>query len=152
CIELPAEEILPISRAALAREIERMTAQIPARDLTIQLDIAMEAEHEEWLRRPQDFDQPLHNVFHSTLEQMADSAAWLANQIPGDVELGLHICSIWHHDPAAGQDNKVLVDAANAIIGRITRPVGYVHIPLIPEHTEADLAPLLELELPTETQ
>ena len=152
CIALPAEDILPISRAALAREIERMTAHIPARDLTIQLDIAMEAEHEEWLRRPQDFDQPLHTVFHWTLEQMAESAAWLANQIPAEVELGLHICSIWHHDPAAGQDNKVLVDAANAILGRIKRPVGYVHIPIIPEHTEADFAPLSDLQLPPEAQ
>jgi hypothetical protein len=152
CIQLPAEEILPISRAALAREIERMVDRIPPQDLTIQLDIAMEAEHEEWLRRPQDFDQPLHSAFHWTLEQMADSAAWLANQIPREVELGFHICSIWHHDPAAGQDNQVLVDAANAIMVRLDRPVAYLHIPIIPEHTEADFLPLADLRLTPDSE
>jgi hypothetical protein len=147
CIELPGEELLPIARAALLGEVERMVARIPAQDLTLQLDIAMEAEHEEWLRRPQDFDQPLHTVFHWTLEQMAESAAWLANRVPAEVELGFHICSIWHHDPAAGQDNRVLVDAANAILSRVRRPVAYLHIPIIPEHRAADFLPLADLKL-----
>ena len=40
----------------------------------------MEAEHEEYLRRPDAWDQPMHKVFHWTLEQMADSAAWLAQR------------------------------------------------------------------------
>ena len=51
-IELPAGQLLPIAREALAREIEVITTAIPATDLAIQLDIAMEAEHEEYLRRP----------------------------------------------------------------------------------------------------
>jgi hypothetical protein len=152
CIELPADELLPISREALGREVEGMLNRIPAEDLTIQLDIAMEAEHEEWLRRPRDFDQPLHTVFHWTLDQMADSAAWLANRIPSNVELGFHICSIWHHDPAAGQDNKALVDIANAILSRVRRPVGYLHIPIVPEHTDKDFLPLAELKLGAETE
>jgi hypothetical protein len=148
CIELPAEQLLPLSRAALLHEVEGIVAAIPAKDLTIQLDIGMEAEHEEYLRRPDAWDQPLHKVFHWTLEQMADSVAWLANRIPSQVELGFHVCSIWHHDPAGGQDNRVLVDAANAIFDRLTRPVGYVHMPVIPEHTPEDYAHFKALKLP----
>ncbi len=148
CIELPAEELLPISRQALLGEIQEIVAAIPAEDLTIQLDIAMEAEHEEYLRRPDAWDQPLHTFFHWTLEQMAASVGWLASRIPAPVELGFHICSIWHHDPGGGQDNQVLVDSANAIMRRTERPVGYVHIPIIPEHTPADYAPFAALDLP----
>lgn len=146
-IELPAEQLLPIAREALAREIDKIAAAIPAADLAIQLDIAMEAEHEEYLRRPNAWDQPMHKVFDWTLSQMADSAAWLADRVPAGAELGLHICSIWHHDTGAGQDNQVLVDAANAIAARVKRPVSYVHIPVIPEHRQADYDLLRGLKL-----
>ena len=77
---------------------------------------------------------------------------WLANRVPPGVELGFHICSIWHHDPAAGQDNRALVDIANAIMARVDRPIAYLHIPIIPEHVEADFLPLADLRLPPETE
>ena len=95
---------------------------------------------------------PIQAEFDWTLDQMAESAAWLANQIPPEVELGFHICSIWHHDQAAGQDNAVLVDTANAIASRVTRPIGYLHIPTIPEHEGSGFEPLAALALGTETQ
>lgn len=145
-IELPAEQLLPLAREALGREIDRIVAAIPSSELSIQLDVAMEAEHEEYLRRPNVWNQPIHKVFHWTLEQMADSVAWLANRIPPEVELGFHICSIWHHDTGAGQDNAVLVDAANTIKQRLQRPVGYLHLPVIPEHTAGDYAAFQRLE------
>ena len=151
-IELPAEEILPLAQAALVAELEQILASIPANDLTIQLDVGMEAEHEEYLRRPEAFDAPLHHVFHWTHGQMADAVAGVANQVPSDVELGIHICSIWHHDPDAGQDNAVLVDTANALTQRITRPIAYVHMPIIPEHDVADFEPLKQLRLQPGTQ
>ena len=151
-IELPAEEILPRARAALLAELEQVVAGIPADDLTIQLDVGMEAEHEEYLRRPTAFDAPLHQVFHWTHEQMADAVAAVANQVPEGAELGIHVCSIWHHDPDGGQDNAVLVDTANALTERITRPIAYVHLPVIPEHDAADFAPLKELRLQPDTK
>jgi hypothetical protein len=146
-VELPAEELLPIARSALFGEVQQILSTIPANDLTIQLDIAMEAEHEEYLRHPKAWDAPMHTVFHWTQEQMADSVAWLANRIPPEVELGFHICSIWHHDPSPGQDNAVLADTANAIALRVTRPIDYVHIPIIPDHMATDFAALGRLEL-----
>jgi hypothetical protein len=151
-IELPAEEILPLAQAALVAELEQVLASIPASDLTIQLDVGMEAEHEEYLRRPAAFDAPLHQVFHWTHAQMADAVAAVANRIPPDVELGIHICSIWHHDPDAGQDNAVLVDTANALTQRIARPIAYVHMPIIPEHDVADFEPLKQLRLQSGTK
>jgi hypothetical protein len=152
-IQLDADLLLPIARAALWYEIETMLAAIPARDLTIHLDVAMEAEKEEYLRRPEAFDTPVQTAFYWTHEQMADSVAWLADRIPAEVEFGFHICSIWHHWPDSGQDNAVLVDTANALSSRIRRPIGYIHIPVIPEHDKAEhYAPFKQLRLHPETR
>jgi len=152
-VQVPAEDLLPRAREALWREIELLLAGIPGEDLTVQLDVAMEAEHEEYLRRSASMELPIQEAFHWTQAQMADSVAWLADRIPPDVELGFHICSIWHHYPEFGQDNAVLVDTANALLGRMRRPVGYVHIPIIPEHDQPeDFAPLSDLRLPHESQ
>ena len=151
-VQIPAEDLLPRAREALWRELEPILAGIPHEELTIQLDVAMEAEHEEYLRRKLPMQLPIQEAFQWTQAQMADSVAWLANRIPSDVELGFHICSIWHHYPEFGQDNAVLVDTANAVTGRITRPVGYVHIPVVPEHDKPeDIAPLSDLKLPPTT-
>lgn len=147
-LQLPAEQLLPLARQAIWNELKEVIDRVPAGELAIQLDLGMEAEHEEYLRRPDNWDQPIHKHFHWTLEQMADSAAWVANQIPGDVQLGFHICSIWHHDTNGGQDNNVLVDAANAVISRLTRPMTYIHIPVIPDHVETDYAVFKRLALP----
>jgi hypothetical protein len=152
-VQLDAAALLPIAGAALWREIEAVLVAIPANDLTIHLDVAMEAEKEEYLRRPGAFDTPVQTAFYWTHEQMADSVAWLANQIPMEVELGFHICSIWHHWPDSGQDNIVLVDTANAISQRIHRPIGYIHIPVIPEHDQPEhYAPFKQLQLHPETK
>jgi hypothetical protein len=45
------------------------------------------------------------------------------------------------------------VDTANAISSRVTRPIGYFHIPVIPEHdAPADYAPFKQLNLHPETR
>jgi hypothetical protein len=153
CVQMPAERLLPLAREALWREIEAVLDAVPARDLALQLDVAMEAEHEEYLRRPEAFQTPVQTVFHWTHEQMADSVAWLANRVPPDVELGFHICSIWHHWPRGGQDNAVLVDTANALSARITRPIAYFQIPIVPEHDAPEhYAPFKALKLHPETR
>ena len=151
-VQMDAETLLPIARAALWAEIEGILNAIPASDLTIHLDVAMEAEKEEYVRRQNAFDTPIQTSFYWTQDQMAESVAWLAERIPVEVELGFHICSIWHHWPDSGQDNAVLVDTANALATRIKRPIAYVHIPIIPEHDKAeDYAAFKQLSLHPET-
>jgi hypothetical protein len=152
-VQLDAESLLPAARTAMWREIQGILEAIPPEDLTIHIDVAMEAEKEEYLRRPADFDMPIQTAFYWTHDQMAESVAWLANQIPTDVELGFHICSIWHHWPDSGQDNEVLVDTANELSRRISRPIAYVHIPIIPEHDCAEhYSPFGRLQLHHETK
>jgi hypothetical protein len=151
-VELPPDELLPIAREALAAEISAIAEVVPLEDLAIQLDIAMEAEHEEYRRRPEAFDTPVHEFFDWTQDQMAESAAWLADRVPAEAELGFHICSIWHHFQPGGQDNAVLVDTANALIARVQRRIDYIHLPTIPEHDVADFAPLRDLHVPPQTR
>jgi hypothetical protein len=151
-VQIPADELLPLAREALWREVDQILEGIPPDDLAIQLDIGMEAEHEEYLRRRPPIELPIQKVFDWTQAQMAESVAWLANRIPPAVELGFHICSIWHHYPGFGQDNAVLVDTANAIVDRVQRPTAYIHMPVIPEHDQPrDYEPLSDLRLPPET-
>jgi hypothetical protein len=151
-VQLPPDDLLPRAREALWREVEQVLLAIPAEDLTIQFDVAMEAEHEEYLQRRVPTELPVQEVFHWSQAQMADSVAWLANRIPDQVELGFHICSIWHHYPEFGQDNAVLVDTANAIVARVHRPIGYIHIPIIPEHDQPEhYAPFKDLRMHEES-
>jgi hypothetical protein len=152
-VKVPAETLLPRAADALSREIAEIVRAIPADELTIQLDVAMEAEHEEYIRAPESFDTPVHEQFHWTQDQMADAVAEVANRIPANVELGFHICTIWHHDPAGGQDNVVVVDTINALIDRIHRPIAYFHFPIIPEHQKIeDYDPLRDLRIPEGTK
>ena len=152
-VKVDPEQLLPRAAAALSREIADIVRDIPADELTIQLDVAMEAEHEEYIRSPESFDTPVHEQFDWTQAQMADAVAEVANGIPPEVELGFHICTIWHHDPAGGQDNVVVVDTINALVDRISRPITYFHIPIIPEHDRIeDYEPLRDLRLPQGTK
>lgn len=59
-VQLDADVLLPIAGDALWGEIEAVLTVIPANDLTIHLDVAMESEKEEYLRRPEVFDTPIN--------------------------------------------------------------------------------------------
>lgn len=147
-VEIEAKTLLPIATEALMREVDEIFRLVPAEEAAVQIDVAMKAEHEEYRRRPEAWDQPMHSVFDWSTDQMADAVATLANHVPAQAELGFHICSIWHNDPHAGQDNRVLVDSVNAILARLTRPCAYVHIPVIPDHVQADYDVLKAVDLP----
>src|SRR5437773_862099 len=77
-IQVPADDLAPRAREALWRALERVLAGIPSEDLTIQVDVAMEAVHEVYLRRRVPMELPIQEAFHWTQAQMADSVAWLA--------------------------------------------------------------------------
>jgi hypothetical protein len=151
-VELPQDELFRLAEEATAREIGAIVEASPADDLTIQIDLAFEVEIEEYQRRPQDFDMPVYQGVDWTLEDQATLIANICNRIPANIELGFHLCSIWHIDQSKGQDNNVHVDWCNALSRKIDRPIGYFHMPTIPEHQAADFAPLRRLKLHPETQ
>lgn len=151
-VDLQKDSLFPLAEAAIAREVDEIVEAIPADDLTIQIDLAFEVELEEYQRRPNDFDMPVYQGVNWTLEDQATLIANICNRIPPNVELGFHLCSIWHIDQSKGQDNNVHVDWCNALSRKIDRQIGYFHVPTIPEHQAADFAPLRRLALHPETE
>jgi hypothetical protein len=151
-IELPPEQLIPLAVAALEREVERLVAEVPAADLAIQFDIAVEVEREEYRRTPAEFEIAMYGTLAWSEDQMVDAVASLASRVPAEAEVGFHLCSIWHHSKSGGQDNRVLVAVANQIRARMSRPISYVHIPSTPQHDEADFALLRDLKLDPDTK
>jgi hypothetical protein len=159
-IHMLPQHILPILSRALWQDVREILEAIPAEDLTIHLDLGMDVAYEEYLRRPWAFDRSKGPGWMlqleetpRTLDQTTTAAAWVVNQVPANVEVGFHLCSMWHGYRDAGQDNHVLVDVANALTERITRPIAYIHVPIIPEHNKVkDFQPFARLKLQPDTQ
>jgi hypothetical protein len=155
-IDLDSEARLRLGERALAAELVQILELIPHDELTIQLDLPHEVEVDEYFARPDDF-AAVQWRFEAmrgkagSFDERVDSVARVAEQVPQDVELGFHLCSIWHLDESGGQDNQVHVDWANALTRRIGRRIDYIHMPVVPEHREAELAPLKQLRLGAET-
>lgn len=138
--------------AAIAADIARIVDAVPHDELTIQLDLAVEVESEELRRRPAAFDTPLFwRMFDGwgewQLGDLVEEVARVAETVPPDVELGFHLCGMWHIDPRGGQDIRVHVDWANALAGRLERRIDYIHMPSIPGHGRADYEALEQLRL-----
>ena len=146
-IDLPQSELLPMMERHLAREIDAIVSGIPANDLAIQLDLAVEVEKEEFDRRPDAFDTPSLALKDLTMEETASSTARLADRVPRDVELGIHLCALWHVDRGGGQDLNVHVDYANLLARKIRRQIDYLHLPTTPEFSQPDFEPLRRLAL-----
>jgi hypothetical protein len=146
-LEMPEADVMAIIEPALAAEIRRIVDAIPPSELTVQLDLAVEVEKEEFRRRPGAFDTPVFALRDFTFEGTTDAVARLANAIPPDVELGFHLCAMWHVFKGAGQDLRVHVDYANALMRKVKRPIAYFHLPTTPEYEEKDFHPLRDLQL-----
>jgi len=153
-IVMPVEQFHPLMEKAFKAEIERVLQIVPANELTIQFDLAGEVEIEEYRRRPQSFQLP---VFEQTQKywELGPTTSMLANivnAIPPEVEVGFHLCAIYHIDESQGQDLNVHVDYANMLSEKIKRPIGYIHIPTVPTHNENDFEALKRLRLHPETK
>lgn len=136
-------------RAAVAAEISKMLEIIPARDLVVQFDIAVELR-DLYLgdARPLPWS-PERTVQEKWAWHLADIAP-LARAVPEDVALGYHLCfgtwGGWPHTPGV-EDLGVCVRLANELVARAERTVDYVHIPVLPDADEAFVAPLADLRL-----
>lgn len=148
-VDMPHEDLFPLVERAFKTEIATICDAIPHSELSIQLDLAGEVEIEELRRRPQAFDMP---AFRKTernwpFKETVESIARICAAIPNDVELGFHLCAIWHIDQSQGQDLNVHVDWTNALSKTIERPIGYIHMPTTLDYDERDFEPLRRLRL-----
>jgi len=145
-----ARDVVAIDAAyerAMIREVERICAAIPHRDLCIQWDFC----HEMIILDGQPQDHfPLIKASEDDIMQRMKR---LGAAVPADVELGVHLC---YGDFAAKHINEPrgmgpMVTVANAMVKAIARRIDYLHMPVpIGRSDDAYFAALRDLKFPNE--
>jgi hypothetical protein len=145
-----ARDVLAIDAAyekAMIREVGRICAAIPHRDLCIQWDFC----HEMIILDGQPQDQ--FPLLEASREDIMARMRRLCAAVPPDVELGVHLC---YGDFAAKHFNEPkdmgpMVMVANAMAKAVARPIDYIHMPVpIARSDDAYFAPLRELQFANE--
>ena len=118
-------KVIPAYEAAMIREVERIAAAIPHRDLALQWDVCIEMI--QWDGRTPYMPAPpaMEQIFRGTF-------ARLTAPIPADVELGFHLCygdmDAKHFiEPA---DLGKAVELANLITESSSHAVNWLHMPV----------------------
>lgn len=132
----------PVYTEALEGALARIQASIPAADLAVQIDCAVDfalLEGAAWLVRPW-FEG---DVFDGVVDRIVG----LADKVGEDVELGFHLCygDIEGQHFAMAESMRVMVDVAVEIKRRVARPVAWFHMPVMQADAEF-VAPLRELQ------
>jgi hypothetical protein len=134
--------IVPGLEAAMQAELASILAHIPAGDLAIQWDCAVEVALTE-----QAFGWTTQTPMP---ELVARTVAALAPRIPADVMLGYHLCfgtlGGWPmHRP---KDLGSCVALARIMLEASRRPVDYIHMPVLDGADDSYFAPLKSLQVP----
>ena len=130
----------PVYRDYLIGEMRQICAAIPHHDLAIQWDVSTEMGQWEGVR-PAHFSE----VKGGVIERLAAHC----NQVPHGVELGVHLCygSYGGRHWKEPESTANMVEVHNRLIGQLSRPINYVHMP-VPVNRSDDtyFKPLRELK------
>ena len=135
--------IEPIYEEALLAALRRIQDHIPASDLAVQWDLALEFAYLEGVAFP-----PLW--FPRVKEGLLERVLRLAAAVDDGVALGFHLCygDLGHRHFVEPKDTAVLVEIGNAILKGATRSVDWIHLPVPKSRVDAAyFAPLKQLEL-----
>lgn len=139
----------PVYEASLFAEMRRIQDAIPAGDLAIQCDIAVEVGM--WEGVGGIFTPWWEPVREGSMDRIARMMA----QVDEGVELGVHLCygDFGHQHYVQPKDTGILTELANGLVARTARPLNWLHLP-VPKDRDDDayFAPLAELRLPAETE
>lgn len=119
----------PLYEAAMLAELDAIVAAIPAADLAIQWDTAIEFAILEGV---------LPHAFEKPEADMVSRLVRLGNHVPSGVELGFHLC----YGDSGGrhfkepEDTSKLVSVANGIVRGLTRPLDWLHLPVPKERAD----------------
>ena len=152
-IELEHRDALtPAYERALGREVSRIVDSIPAHRLAIQWDCPCEVGITEQVGPPNTW----------TLDDVAAELGRMAALLPAEVELDYRHRYGDPPDEASGHgkhwmepnDASAMVRLTNAMLDHITRPVGWVHmpVPIGGGFVHAYFEPLADLGLPEDTE
>jgi hypothetical protein len=151
----PAQQaaIAPVFERTLVNEIAEILKGVPAEDLALQWDVAVEFSR---LERPSDLRRG-----PTDYEEIVAQLVRLGGLVPEPVQLGYHLCygdapdepgGVGHHFMQP-RDTSLLVRVANEIVSGVRRPVDWIHMPVpIERDDDAYFAPLDGLSLPAQTR
>jgi len=144
----------PAYKAAMLAELDRITTAIPANELAIQWDVAVEFALWEGVS-----PQYLADVKTATSADLKaaiiERLIELGNRVPANVELGYHLCygDAGHRHFKEPEDAANLVEVANAISAEVKREINWIHLPVPRDRSDdAYFASLRNLKLHPETE
>ena len=139
-------EMEPIFNEAIMREIDRIAAAIPHRDLAFQFDAASAVFN---ILQTGNFGRHGKTKDGAAANFTAILAA-LGNRVPADVDLLYHFCygDNNHRHSVEPQSARWLVEFANRLSTKIERPIQAIHMP-VPRNRDDDayFEPLSDLKL-----
>jgi hypothetical protein len=132
----------PAYEAALLREVDAIAAAVPAGELALQWDCAHDMQaYDGEARKP---------WFADTERGVERRLIRIGERVPPAVELGYHFCygSFGGRHFVEPKDTGAMVRLANALCSGVTRPIGWIHMPVpIERSDDAYFAPLAALRL-----
>lgn len=134
---------------AILRELDAITSAIPAADLTIQWDMAVEFALIEGANVGG--AGPAKAWFGDAFEGAVERAVRLGAAVPPGAMLGYHLCygDVGEQHFVEPTDSGNLVRVANALFAATARPIDYVHMPVPIERSDDEyFEPLAGLKLP----
>jgi hypothetical protein len=141
----------PMFNDAIRREIDRISAAIPHRDLAFQFDAASAVfnilQTGNFGRHGKTKDEAAANF--------TEILASLGNRVPADVDLLYHFCygDNNHRHSVEPIDMGDMTDMANRLTRAVQRPINLIHMPVPRDRSDdAYFAPLKDLKLAPQTQ
>lgn len=134
---------------ALMRELARILEVIPATELAIQWDCAVEFAVFEGV-----FPAWFGDEYDLQHKQVVERLVRLGNSVPGEAQLGFHLCygDFGHAHFVEPSDTAKLARVAGDLLRELGRPLDWVHLPVPRDRDdEAYFAPLIDLDLPAQT-
>jgi hypothetical protein len=141
--------VLPAYEARLGEEIDEMLAAIPADQLAVQWDAAIEFALLEGVA-PTPYGSPA-----ASRQPLLETMVRLGNRVPPEVQLGYHLCygDAGHRHFVEPTNTARLIDIANGVAAGLTRPLHWIHFPVPRARSDdAYFEPLRDLELSCATE
>jgi methionine synthase II (cobalamin-independent) len=138
----------PLYENALLKALRRIQHDIPAEDLAIQWDLALEIAMLETPPIAQPWFSPLREGIMERLNRLLEA-------VDQGVQVGFHLCygDFQHKHFVEPKDMGLLVEIGNMILDTSVRSVNWIHMPVPKDRMDgAYFMPLVDLRLTSETE
>ena len=141
CVDpLFCKQAEPLYEQRLVESIERLQKAIPASDLAIQFDIAVEFATMEYERGNLKNDMFKPYVLPPAKEAALERVIRLSSHVKEDVHLGYHLCygDIQHRHFVEPPDMSLMVEFANELLQGVgpSHHVNWMHMPVPKDRTD----------------